>query len=477
MAFTPATRENAKLRMAIMGPSKSGKTYTALEIATELAGPEGKIAFIDTENGSASKYSGPGGFKFDVDELKNHHPKTFIQAIVDAVKGGYSCLIIDSLSHEWMGKNGCLQLVDDAAKASRSGNSYIAWGDVTPLHNEVFDVINRAPIHIICTFRVKTETVMQTQEVNGKTKTVPVKIGLAPVTRDGAEYEFDILMDMDKGTGYIDHTSRCPYLQYMAVQYPGKDLARIIMAWLEGREPNVQLPGGPAKEEKMIKVASAPKSGAQAAEARPNVPTEAAAKGKAVPKPDKSQATSTPATQDAPAQKMSGGDAKTTGSDALRVAEDPKTNALTSTQIETSQVSTGSGQMESTQAQAGVSSQSLATTTTDPKSQSVGTGANIATETVAKEDAAQTAAMAASSDTQTKQSGAEQKITKTEFAQLLQAGTANGWKREDISAWVCKHFGYTAKTITSITWKQWEEAVRYVSDAKTAGGPKQLQTA
>lgn len=301
MTFQPAKRANGKLKMAITGPSKSGKTYTAMRIMNRLC-TTGKWAVLDTENGSASKYEGPAplGFKFDTEIPANHHPDTFVNAIAEAYKAGYEGLIIDSLSHEWMGKGGCLELLDTLTAQSQSKNSYNEWGKVTPLHNKVFETINRAPLHIIATFRVKQEYTMQEYQQGGRTKVRPVKVGLAPVTRDGAEYEFDILMDMDKGTGYIDHTSRCHDLQYVVVQHPGEQLADVIQAWLNGQSSPYQINSGPRIEEKITKVDQAPQPSPPGPDPRPSVPADVAKNAPSTPvasqvQPVPNQSTQSPA--------------------------------------------------------------------------------------------------------------------------------------------------------------------------------------
>ncbi len=106
MPFTKAKRTNAKLRLAITGTAGSGKTYGALLIAKGL---EGKIAVIDTECGSASLYSHL--VDFDVCNLTPpFDPRRYVQLIHEAENEGYSVIIIDSLSHEWNGDGGCLDL-------------------------------------------------------------------------------------------------------------------------------------------------------------------------------------------------------------------------------------------------------------------------------------------------------------------------------------------------------------------------------
>ena len=231
MPFTRATKLAAKLRLALAAPSGAGKTYTALQLATHLGGP---IAVIDTERGSASKYADL--FTFDVIELDSCHPQRYIDAIHEAEAGGYGVLIIDSLSHAWAGKDGALELVDAAAKRLatryRSGreDSFAAWQEVTPLHNALVDAMVQSRLHLIATLRTKTEYVVETKD--GRTK--PRKIGLAPIQREGLEYEYDVAADLDHEHPLIVHKSRCPALAGKVFPHPGKEVAELLLAWLQG---------------------------------------------------------------------------------------------------------------------------------------------------------------------------------------------------------------------------------------------------
>lgn len=250
LRFRKATKEAAKLRLALIGGSKSGKTYTALAIAQSLV-PDGRIGLIDTEHNTASKYAGPTAtphaFDFDTTELESFHPQDYIDAIRAAEEAGYDVLIIDSLSHEWMGKDGALELVDRAAK-KYAGNSYVAWGDVTPLHREMIETILKARCHVIVTMRAKTEYVL---EQDKKGKMVPRKIGLAPVQRDGIEYEFDVACEINQ-----DHelqvmtSSRCEGMNGRVFRKAGADVAGILRAWLstDGAAPAPPSPAATTAE-------------------------------------------------------------------------------------------------------------------------------------------------------------------------------------------------------------------------------------
>lgn len=189
MAFVKAERKKAKLRLALTGPSGSGKTYGALLIAKGLGG---RIAAIDTERGSAALYAHL--VDFDTMEMgAPYTPEKFIEAIHDAERGGYSTLIIDSLSHEWNGVGGCLELVDEVARARFKGNTWSAWNEVTPRHRKLLDTIIQSPLHIIATTRSKTETA-QTEGPNGRKQVV--KLGMKSEQRDGFEYEFTTVLDI-----------------------------------------------------------------------------------------------------------------------------------------------------------------------------------------------------------------------------------------------------------------------------------------
>jgi hypothetical protein len=141
-------------------------------------------------------------------------------------------LVIDSISHEWAGPGGILEMVDGVARRNKGGNSFAAWGEVTPRHNRFIDAITRARLHVIVTVRSKQEYVLDKDERTGRT--TPRKVGLAPIQRAHVEYEMDIAAEMD-----IDHTmlvqkSRCPALANAVIARPGADLAETLRAWLQG---------------------------------------------------------------------------------------------------------------------------------------------------------------------------------------------------------------------------------------------------
>ncbi len=241
--FKKAIKQNAKLRLALCGVTGSGKTFTSLRIATGLGG---RTAFVDTEHGSASKYAhtrscgGPGvctdpsHFEFDVIEPSTFDPRELMKFIDAAIENGYSNFISDSLSHYWMGVGGELEMVDNvakqaAARSGREGNSFTAWKTVTPIHNQLVDKLISAPIHIICCLRKKTEWVIEKDE---KGRSVPRKVGMENVMRDGIEYEFDICGDLDQDNNLVVTKSRCHSLSGKVINRPGADVAKVLHAWL-----------------------------------------------------------------------------------------------------------------------------------------------------------------------------------------------------------------------------------------------------
>lgn len=220
--FHKAARHSAKLRLALCGPTGSGKTFTALAIASGLGA---RIAVIDTEHGSASRYADE--FTFDVVELTSFHPEQYLKALTAAAVEGYDVCIVDSLSHAWTGDSGILDLHDKAVKRDRTGNSFTAWREVTPLHNKLVEGLVQARTHLIVTLRTKTEYVVVQDD---KGKQVPKKVGMAPVQRDGIEYEFDLVGDLDLSHTLLISKTRIRAFDAAVIERPdltfGQALAR-----------------------------------------------------------------------------------------------------------------------------------------------------------------------------------------------------------------------------------------------------------
>lgn len=219
--FTRATRALVALKIGMMGPSGSGKTTAALELTRGLVGPTGKIAVLDTENGSASLYSDLTEF----DALNMTAPygvEKFLAAIDAAVEGGYQALVIDSASHEW------IQILQDKESLdARGGNSYANWAQFTKKHEAFLTAIRNAPIHLICCLRGKEK-----HEITDQKKVV--KLGMGSQMRDGFEFEMTTVFDLS-----MDHNAKAT-----------KDRTRIFEGRLEpitrktGQELAAWLKGG-----------------------------------------------------------------------------------------------------------------------------------------------------------------------------------------------------------------------------------------
>ncbi len=215
--FKKATKRAVKLRAAIDGPTGAGKTLSALKIARGLAGPNGTIAVIDTEHGTAEKFYARE-VEFDAAELTKYQPKDYVQLINQAKD--YDVLVIDSLSHAW---EGVLSMVD------AKGGQFGAWRDVTPHHQALVNALLTFPGHLIVTMRTKMAYEVST---NDKGRTEVVKLGLKPVQREGLEYEFDLVMDIDQAHRLTVSKSRIKDLadrtELMPTEEFGVEIARLL---------------------------------------------------------------------------------------------------------------------------------------------------------------------------------------------------------------------------------------------------------
>ncbi|WP_433748311.1 AAA family ATPase [Paenibacillus amylolyticus] len=235
MLIRKAQRKVTKARIGMTGPSGSGKTLSALLMSYGMTGDWEKIGLVDTENRSADLYAEtmkagvhiPEFPKIDLDPP--YTTEKYIEAIKAFEDYGVDVIIIDSLSHAWAGEGGLLEQKDTMSK---SKNSFAAWGELTPKQNKMVESILKSKCHIFVTMRSKTEYVL---EANDKGKQVPRKIGMAPVQRDGLEYEFTLVMDLTADhiatvskdrTGLFDG-------QYIT---PSVDSGIQLLEWLESGE-------------------------------------------------------------------------------------------------------------------------------------------------------------------------------------------------------------------------------------------------
>lgn len=189
LQLRPAERTKAKLRIGLSGPSGSGKTYSALLLASGIASDWNKIALIDTENGSGDLYSHLGAYNV-ITLTEPYSPEHYIEAIKACEQAGMEVIIVDSVTHEWDGKGGCLELNDALANSKYKGNTWAAWSSTTPRHQKFIESITRSTCHVITTVRNKQDTV----QVDGKVK----KVGTKEIQREGFEYELTVNFNLDR---------------------------------------------------------------------------------------------------------------------------------------------------------------------------------------------------------------------------------------------------------------------------------------
>ena len=188
MQLRQSERKQAKIRLALQGISGSGKSMSAILLAKGLVnGDLSKVAIIDTENGSADLYSHLGNYNV-LPLVPPYTPERYIKAIEVCEQSKMEVVIIDSISHEWEGTGGILDI-----HSNMTGNSFTNWGKVTPRHNSFVQKMLQSNCHIIGTIRSKQDYVLV--EKNGKK--IPEKVGLKGITREGMDYEFTLAFELD----------------------------------------------------------------------------------------------------------------------------------------------------------------------------------------------------------------------------------------------------------------------------------------
>jgi hypothetical protein len=224
MQLQKATRKKVKLRLGLSAVSGGGKTYSALLLAKGLVGDWSKIAVIDTENNSASLYSNFGEFN-TIELSAPYTPERYVEAIKACEDAGMECIVIDSITHEWDGKGGLLEI-----HSSMTGNSFTNWSSLTPRHQKFIDAILQSKCHVITTVRRKQDYEM-TKDANGKTKVE--KAGLKEVTREGFEYELTVNFNLDEKHNCTASKDRTGMFMDAPVFKITEDTGKQIKQWCE----------------------------------------------------------------------------------------------------------------------------------------------------------------------------------------------------------------------------------------------------
>jgi hypothetical protein len=230
VAIRKAKRSATKLRLLLTGPSGSGKTWGALQIAKGLGG---RTVVIDTEEGSSDLYDTL--HDFDVIDLRPpFSPERYIEAITAAEKAGYDVIVVDSVTHCWSGAGGCLELLEDVAKAQFRGNTWSAFSVITPRWRAFVDKLLRSPAHVICSGRSKTETA----QVDDHGRKKVAKLGMKLEARDGLEFEFTCVLDLIHDGHYATVSKDRTGLFAGDPKPITEDTGRRLAEWLAGATPN-----------------------------------------------------------------------------------------------------------------------------------------------------------------------------------------------------------------------------------------------
>lgn len=234
-----AERKKAKIRLGLSGASGFGKTYSGLLIAKGLVGDWDKIALIDTENGSGELYSDLGDYNVVTLEAP-YTPERYVEAVKMCEKAGIECIVIDSITHEWDGEGGCLDIL------TKLGGKYQDWSKVTPRHNQFVQAILTAKCHVITTVRRKQDYEMS-KDNQGKTKVE--KVGTKEVTREGFEYELTLNLEFINDKHLVKASKDRTGLFMDKPEFvPSEETGKIIRDWCESgatvKEPEKPFPTG-----------------------------------------------------------------------------------------------------------------------------------------------------------------------------------------------------------------------------------------
>lgn len=242
-----AQRSAVWLKLCVCGVSGSGKTLGSLKLAKGITGEpvneSGKVCIIDTENKSGSLYQGTYGEFLTIEINRPFEPEKFIEALKVAEQAGVKCAIIDSASHIW---EGILEYKEnlDAKSGGRSG--FNNWRQAGDKFRDSLKAVLECNMHVIACLRSKTEYVQET--VNGRTQIR--KIGLQPVFRDGAEFEFTTIFQVnDDNMAYAskDRTFLFPHDRVIK-PHLSEDIGKELRDWSQSGAAQAPVTPQPAAQ-------------------------------------------------------------------------------------------------------------------------------------------------------------------------------------------------------------------------------------
>lgn len=240
-------RATRPAKVALAGPSGSGKSFTAIELALGLVGGNAEdIAVIDSEHGTAALYADRFGDFLHAD-LQDYAIQTYLALCRTAVEAGVKAVVIDSATHAW---NDVLRRVDDWKRTRKGRDERQAWAEVQPDLDSFNTMIQSCPVHLVVTFRTKNEWVNQKDEKTGRNR--PEIIGLAPRFKEGVEHEFDIYGELTMEHDLVIRKSRYDALDGEVYRKPSREIGETLLSWIKAdpqEEPEVGggvQPGGAA---------------------------------------------------------------------------------------------------------------------------------------------------------------------------------------------------------------------------------------
>ena len=238
--FRRAVREQTSLLISIAGPSGAGKTYSALKIATGLAGADGRIAFIDTEAGRGLHYADQ--FRFDHGDMKApFRPQSYTEAIMAADKAGYDVIVVDSMSHEYDGVGGILDWASSLADKMKPPKN---WTEPKVAHKRMVANMLQSRAHLIFCLRAE-DKIKITRDDKGKMviiqpDEIPVQERWVPICEKRFMYEMtaSVIVTPDRPGVPVPVKLQDQHRAAFPSGVPiSEETGRVLAEWSHGGQP------------------------------------------------------------------------------------------------------------------------------------------------------------------------------------------------------------------------------------------------
>lgn len=245
LRLVKAGDEPRRLLMDLYGPSNSGKTYSALVIASGIVDEiGGNIAMIDTE-GRGNLYERK--FTFDRWVMDSpFSPEAFMKAY-EMLDSRYSVIITDTISDEYEGIGG----LQEIAEAQKVQNEVAKWAAPKARHRKLMARVRQLKAqHIFCVRAEDKIEIVEGEDQRGNKKKLVRPLGWTRVAEKKWKYDMTVGLRFEpdaRGVCIVDKMIEDLEGTLVTGEVVPREFGRSLARWALGKDQPAKVVSGPSR--------------------------------------------------------------------------------------------------------------------------------------------------------------------------------------------------------------------------------------